>query len=126
MAKKYDKKNIFAQIIKGDIPCTKVYEDKEILAFNDINPAAKVHVLVVPKGEYVSFQDFVEKAGDKKVAGFFNTVGKIARKLKVTEKGYRVITNHGKHAQQTVPHFHIHLVAGRPLGGLLPGDKAKR
>jgi len=80
----------------------------------------------VPKGNYISFQDFVEKAGDKKVASFFKTAGKIAKKLKVTDKGYRLITNHGKHALQTVPHFHVHILAGGPLGGLLQGDKEKR
>jgi diadenosine tetraphosphate (Ap4A) HIT family hydrolase len=119
----YDSGNIFARILRGEIPSNKVHEDEHSLAFHDISAAAPVHVLVVPKGEYVSFDDFVQKAGAESVARFFATVRHIAAKLGVVEKGYRLITNHGTDASQSVPHFHVHILAGRPLGGLLPGDE---
>lgn len=121
----YDKNNIFAKIIRGEIPCNKVYEDDDVLAFRDITPAAPVHVLVVPKGEYISFDDFAG-AGEKVVAGFFAAVQKIAGELGLKQGGYRLITNHGKDASQSVPHFHVHILGGRPLGGLLPGDGVER
>lgn len=122
----YDSNNIFARIIRGEIHCTKVYEDAEVLAFRDIAAAAPVHVLVLPKGEYISFDDFTVKAAPEAVARFFQRVQKIAAELRVLESGYRLITNHGADASQSVPHFHVHLLAGRPLGGLLPGDAVER
>lgn len=122
----YDKTNIFAKILRGEIPCNKVYEDEHTLAFHDIAPAAPVHVLVVPKGEYVSFDDFVSTASDNAVHRFFVTVREIARELGVDKTGYRLITNHGAHASQSVPHFHVHILGGRALGGLLPGDQQER
>lgn len=122
----YDQDNIFAKIIRQEIPADIVYEDRHILAFNDIAPAAPTHVLVVPKGEYTSFNDFSQHASADEVAYFFLKVQEIAESLGVHETGYRLITNHGKDASQSVPHFHVHILAGRALGGLVPGDKSER
>lgn len=116
----YDKNNIFAKILRGEIPCKKVYEDGFVLAFEDIAPKAPVHVLVVPKGEYVSFDDFAAKASSDAIQGFFFAVQKVAAQLKLREGGYRLISNHGANAGQEVPHFHVHILGGRPLGGLVP------
>ncbi len=115
----YDRGNVFARILRGEIPCKKVYEDEHALAFHDINPLAPVHVLVIPKGEYVSMADFVATAGEAEVAGLFRAVGKVADTLGVTAGGYRVLTNHGADAHQEVPHLHLHLFAGAPLGPML-------
>lgn len=122
----YDTNNIFAKIIRGEIPSKKVYEDDDVLAFEDVNPAAPTHVLVVPKGEYCSFEDFTANADDLTIAHFFKTVRDIAIKCGLKEGGFRLITNHGSDASQSVPHFHMHIIGGRPLGGLLPGDKEAR
>lgn len=122
----YDTNNIFAKIIRGEIPSKKAYEDDAVLAFYDVAPAAPVHVLVVPKGEYVSFDDFTAKAPADVVSGFFKSVQKIAASLGLPAGGYRLITNHGADASQSVPHFHVHIIGGRPLGGLLPGDAHAR
>jgi diadenosine tetraphosphate (Ap4A) HIT family hydrolase len=122
----YDKNNIFARIIRGEIPGKKIYEDDFIIAIEDIAPAAPVHVLVMPKGEYISFDDFTTQADPKVVSNFFKGIRVIARSLKLQENGYRLITNHGADASQSVPHFHVHILGGRPLGGLLPGDAHKR
>lgn len=116
----YDKSNIFAEILRGEIPCNKVYEDDFAMAFHDIAPAAPVHVLVLPKGEYVSFNDFVQKAPSDFVANFFLSVQKVANQLGLAETGYRLITNHGAEASQSVAHFHVHILGGKMLGGLLP------
>ena len=116
----YDDTNIFAKIIRGEIPCSKVYEDDFALAFNDISPAAPTHVLVIPKGGYVSMEDFTEKASDAEIAGFFRAVGKVARDGNLTAPGYRILANHGADAHQEVMHFHVHIFGGRDLGGLLP------
>lgn len=116
----YDANNIFAKIIRGEIPCKKVYEDAFAFAFYDIKPDAPVHVLVLPKGEYVSFDDFVQHASPEQVQGFFVAIQKIAVQLGVAGSGYRLITNHGADASQSVFHFHVHLLAGKQLGGLLP------
>lgn len=118
----YDANNIFARIVRGEIPANKVYEDEAVLAFHDITPAAPVHVLVIPKGEYISFHDFLAKAGADEVAAFFARVQKVAESLNLPQDGYRLITNHGKNASQSVPHFHVHILGGRPLGGLVPHD----
>jgi len=115
----YDKNNVFAKILRGEIPCDKVYEDKTVLAFRDINPQAPTHVLVVPRGEYASMDDFAEKASDAEIAGLFRAVGKIARELGAVESGYRFLANCGKDAHQEVPHFHVHVFAGRDLGGMI-------
>ncbi len=119
----YDKNNIFAKILRGEIPCKKVHEDGAVLAFEDISPSAPTHVLVIPKGEYISFEDFTAKADDKTIATFFKTVRMLVEKLGVTENGFRLITNHGEHGSQSVPHFHVHILGGRTLGALLPDDK---
>lgn len=122
----YDATNPFARILKGEIPAETVYEDAYALAFRDMHPAARVHVLVIPKGEYCSFHDFTANAGAETVAGFFRAVRAVALQEGVKESGYRLITNHGADASQTVPHFHIHLLGGQPLGGLLTDDLHKR
>ena len=116
----YDPNNIFAKIIRGEIPCNKIYEDEFAFAFYDIKPEAPVHVLVLPKGEFVSFDDFVQHASPALFQGFFAAIQKVARELGVTESGYRLITNHGADAAQSVFHFHVHILAGKSLGGLLP------
>ncbi len=120
----YDKNNIFAKILRGEIPCKEVYQDEFVLAFHDIFPAAPMHVLVIPKGEYVSFDDFVRKASPEQSAKFFATVQKIAANLGVDKTGYRLIANHGGNASQAVPHFHMHILGGKPLGGLVQGDRS--
>lgn len=118
----YDPENIFSKIISGKIPCDEVYSDEHVLAFRDASPVAPVHVLVIPKGSYISFDDFLAHASPEKVAAFFKAVQHVAKLLEVCESGYRLVTNHGKDASQTVPHFHVHIIAGKPLGGLIPGS----
>jgi histidine triad (HIT) family protein len=115
----YDDANVFARILRGEIPSKKVYEDEWGLAFHDINPLAPVHVLVVPKGRYCSFADFSAQASTEEIAGFMRAVGKVARDLGLEEPGYRLLANVGAHSGQEVPHFHVHLFAGRPLGRML-------
>jgi diadenosine tetraphosphate (Ap4A) HIT family hydrolase len=115
----YDPQNVFARILRGEIPCGKVYEDEWALAFHDINPLAPVHVLVVPKGAYVSMADFSAGASDEELVGFFRAVGKVARDLGLEEGGYRMLANTGAAAHQEVPHLHVHLFAGAPLGPML-------
>ena len=115
----YDDSNIFARILRGEIPCNKVYEDDHVLAFHDIAPQAPIHVLVIPKGSYVSIQDFSEKASDTEIAALIRAVGRIATQLGVPEQGYRILANMGAHAGQEVPHLHFHLFGGRPLGRML-------
>ena len=118
----YDPNNLFARIIKGELPCDKVYEDDYVFAFHDIHPAAPVHVLILPKGEYCSFDDFVLKADNEKVGNFYLKVREIAHSLELAETGYRLIMNHGPHASQTVHHYHVHLLGKRHLGALVAGD----
>jgi diadenosine tetraphosphate (Ap4A) HIT family hydrolase len=115
----YDDQNVFARILRDEIPSRKVYEDEWALAFHDIAPQAPTHVLVIPKGAYVSFADFSEHASEAEIAGFFRAVGRIAREHGLEADGYRLLANMGLHAGQEVPHFHVHLFAGRPLGPLL-------
>lgn len=115
----YDPNNVFARILRGEIPARKVYEDEWALAFHDINPLAPVHVLVIPKGAYVSMADFSAHASDAEVLGFFRAVGKVARELGLEERGYRMLANHGPDSHQEVPHLHVHLFAGAPLGPML-------
>lgn len=119
MAASYDTNNVFAKILRGDVPCRRVYEDDVALAFYDIDPQAPVHVLVIPKGDYRSFSDFSTKAQPQDVASFFKAVGFIAKELGLEEGGYRIIANHGDDAGQEVPHFHVHIVGGHPLGMML-------
>jgi diadenosine tetraphosphate (Ap4A) HIT family hydrolase len=115
----YDPNNIFARILRGEIPCKKVYEDEYALAFHDINPQAPVHLLVIPKGPYVSFDDFSEKATDAEIVGFSRAVGVVARQAGLSEPGYRLLANHGPHSHQEVPHLHVHVFGGKPLGPML-------
>lgn len=122
----YNPHNIFAQILRGEIPCHTVYENDAVLAFHDIARAAPVHVLIISKRAAVSFDDFVSQAAANEVAEFFTAIEKVALLMNVKESGYRLITNHGANASQTVPHFHVHLLAGRQLGGLLIDDTLRR
>ena len=120
----YDKDNIFAKILRGEIPCDKVYEDEHALAFRDINPQTPVHILVIPKGDYVTLTDFSAGASEAELAGFFRAVATVAREAGVLESGYRILANNGADAYQEVQHFHVHLFAGKPLGRMIkPTDK---
>jgi diadenosine tetraphosphate (Ap4A) HIT family hydrolase len=116
----YDPANVFARILRGEIPCKKVHEDEFALAFHDINPQTPVHVLVIPKGAYVSHADFTASASEAEIAGFWRAVGKVARELGLEGKGYRILSNMGADAGQEVPHFHVHIFAGRRLGRMVP------
>jgi diadenosine tetraphosphate (Ap4A) HIT family hydrolase len=115
----YDDSNIFARILRGELPCTKVYEDEHVLAFRDINPLAPTHILVIPKGAYVSWDDFSDHAPDEEIAGFTRAIGKIAREAGLVEPGYRILANIGPNSGQEVPHLHAHIFGGRPLGPML-------
>jgi diadenosine tetraphosphate (Ap4A) HIT family hydrolase len=119
----YDPNNIFARILRGEIPCQKVYEDAHTLAFRDINPQAKVHVLVVPKGAYVSLDDFAAKASDAEIAALMRAIGEVARQLGLVESGYRILANHGRHSHQEVAHLHFHIFGGQPLGRMIQPPK---
>ena len=115
----YDDNNVFARILRGEIPSTKVYEDDHVLAINDIHPQAPVHILVIPKGKYVSFDDFFEKASDAEIVAFNRAIGRIARAAGVAKTGYRLIYNHGPDSRQEVPHLHAHILGGRMMGALV-------
>lgn len=115
----YDESNIFARILRGEIPCRKVHEDEHSLAFHDIAPQAPVHVLVIPKGPYVSWDDFSARASEAEIAGFVRAVGKVARDMGLVAPGYRLLANVGGDGGQEVPHLHVHLFAGRGLGPML-------
>jgi histidine triad (HIT) family protein len=115
----YDKNNIFAKMLRGEIHCKKAYEDEFSLAFHDINPKAPVHVLVIPKGEYISLSDFGATASPEEITGFFRAVSKVAHDLGIEEQGYRMLANKGINGGQEVPHFHVHLFGGRALGPML-------
>ena len=115
----YDDNNIFAKILRGEIPSKAVYEDEWALAFHDINPLAPVHILVIPKGAYVSWDDFTERASDEELAGFVRAIGKVAREQQLVVQGYRLLANTGKRAGQEVPHLHVHIFGGQPLGPML-------
>ncbi len=115
----YDDSNIFAKILRGEIPCKKVYEDDYALAFHDINPAAPTHVLVIPKGPYVALQDMTRDASLEFVGGFFRAVAEVAAIVGAIDPGYRILANNGADAHQEVMHFHVHVFAGRPLGPML-------
>jgi diadenosine tetraphosphate (Ap4A) HIT family hydrolase len=117
----YDDANIFARILRGELPCSKVYEDEHVLAFDDINPQAPVHVLVIPKGRYVSWDDFSNRASAEESAAFVRAVGQIARDKGLVDPGYRLLSNVGRNGGQVVPHLHVHLFGGEPLGPMLPG-----
>lgn len=116
----YDDNNIFARILRGEIPSKRVYEDEYALAFHDINPVAPTHILVIPKGPYVSWDDFSAKASEDEIAGFVRAVGKVAREAGAVASGYRLLANTGLNSGQEVPHLHVHIFAGKPLGPMLP------
>ncbi|MEW9855705.1 histidine triad nucleotide-binding protein [Novosphingobium sp. M1R2S20] len=109
----YDDANIFAKILRGELPCNKVYEDEHALAFHDIRPQAPVHVLVIPKTPFVSWDDFTAKASDAQIAGFMRAVGNVTRQLELDQPGYRLMVNMGGHGHQEVPHLHVHIFGGR-------------
>lgn len=115
----YDSNNIFAKILRGEIPCAKVYEDDHVLAFKDIQPQRAVHVLIVPKGPYEDMTAFCDTASDAEIAGYFRAFSKIARDLGVAGDGYRLIANTGAHGHQEVPHLHFHIVGGEACGPML-------
>jgi histidine triad (HIT) family protein len=115
----YDDSNIFARILRGEIPSKKVYEDEHVLAFHDINPLAPTHILVIPKGSYVSWDDFSERASNEEIGAFVRAVGRIAREDGLVAGGYRLLANVGLNSGQEVPHLHVHIFAGRPLGPML-------
>ena len=116
----YDDSNVFAKILCGEIPAKKVYEDEWALAFHDIAPQAPVHILVIPKGAWVSWDDFSAKASEAEIAGFIRAVGHVAREQGLVAPGYRLLANIGGHGHQEVPHLHVHLFGGRQLGAMLP------
>jgi diadenosine tetraphosphate (Ap4A) HIT family hydrolase len=116
----YDRNNVFARILRGEIPCKRVFEDEHVLAFDDITARAPTHVLVIPKGEYVSLDDFSANASTAEIAALVRALGNIARERGVDESGYRILANTGRDGHQEVPHFHVHLFGGRDLGAMLP------
>jgi diadenosine tetraphosphate (Ap4A) HIT family hydrolase len=115
----YDDSNIFARILKGEIPCSKVYEDAFALAFHDIHPLAPVHILVIPKGPYVSWDDFSARASAEEIAGFVRAIGTVARDEGLVAPGYRLLASTGPNSGQEVPHLHVHILGGRGLGPML-------
>jgi diadenosine tetraphosphate (Ap4A) HIT family hydrolase len=116
----YDDGNIFARILRGEIPSKRVYEDEHALAFHDINPQAPLHILVIPKGRYVSWDDFSATASDAEIAGFIRAVGHVARENGLVAPGYRLLANIGGHGHQEVPHLHVHLFGGRQFREMIP------
>jgi diadenosine tetraphosphate (Ap4A) HIT family hydrolase len=127
----YNRNNIFARILRGELPCKKVYEDDFALAFHDIRPLAPVHVLVIPKGEYISQADFGATAPAELVVGFWRAVSKVAQELGLEDEGYRIVANHGPNGGQLVFHFHVHIFGGRQMSHQMrsmprPGDKADK
>ncbi len=115
----YDDANIFARILRGEIPSKRVYEDDWAIAFHDINPQAPVHVLVIPRGRFRSWADFAGGGSDAEIAGFVRAVGAVAKQLGLEAPGYRLLANAGMDAHQEVPHLHVHLFGGRQLGPML-------
>ena len=120
---KYDTNNIFAKILRGEIPCKKIYESDHALAFKDINPQAKIHILVIPKGPYVNMDDFSQNASSEEITGLIRALGEVAKIVGVSQyssgKGYRYIGNNGPDGGQEVPHLHFHIVGGEPLGRMV-------
>ena len=119
----YDDNNIFAKILRGEIPCKKIYEDENVLSFYDVNPQKKIHALVIPKGEYVNLDDFSSKASEKEIVGLIKGVGTVAKKLGISEvvkgKGYRSLVNVGEDGGQEVPHLHFHIFGGEKIGRMV-------
>ena len=116
----YDRENIFAKILRGEIPCESVYEDDHVLAFEDINPQAPVHVLIIPKGAYQNMTEFGRKASAEEKTAFIEAIGNVVNLKKIDKTGYRTIVNNGEDSMQEVPHLHVHVLGGRRLGALLP------
>ena len=116
----YDDQNVFAKILRGEIPSKTVFEDDYALAFHDINPQAPTHILVIPKGRYVSWDDFSAHGSEAEIAGFVRAVGRVARDAGLVEPGYRLLANIGGDGHQEVPHLHVHIFGGRPMGAMLP------
>jgi histidine triad (HIT) family protein len=116
----YDDSNIFAKILRGEIPNRTVFEDDHALAFHDINPQAPVHILVIPKGRYVSWDDFTATASDAEITAFIRAIGHVAREAGLVAPGYRLLSNIGGHGHQEVPHLHVHIFGGKPMGAMLP------
>ena len=121
LTKPYDDNNIFARILRGELPCTKIHEDAHTLAFHDIHPQAPTHALVIPKGRYVSWNDFAATATDTEIAAFTRAIALVAKQLGVADAGYRLLANIGQHGHQEVPHLHVHILAGRQMGVMLAG-----
>lgn len=119
MAHRYDDQNIFAKILRGEIPNSTVLETEHSLAFNDIAPQAPVHILVIPKGAYASYDHFAAEASDAEIADFTRTVGEVCRMAGVLDDGYRLISNTGNNGGQEVPHLHVHVLGGRPVGRMV-------
>lgn len=115
----YDPSNVFARILRGELPAKKIYEDEYALAFHDIRPLAPIHALVIPKGAYVAFDDFATTARAAEITGFFRAVQKTAELIGACADGYRLAANNGANSHQEVPHFHVHIFAGKPLGPML-------
>lgn len=119
----YDDSNLFARILKGELPSKKIHEDEHALAFHDISPQAPTHILVIPKGPYVSWDDFSQRASEAEIAGLVRAVGKVAREAGLVEDGYRLLANVGRDGGQEIPHLHVHILAGGPLGPMLVRDR---
>lgn len=115
----YDTNNIFAKILRGEIPCDKVYEDDYALAFYDITPHTPIHILVIPKGAYTDIVDFGANATPEEISGFYRAAAHIARDVGITDKGFRAIANMGANSGQEVPHYHLHLLGGRKVGPMV-------
>lgn len=115
----YDTDNVFARILRGELPCDRVYEDEYVLAFNDIAPKAPVHVLVISKGSYVDMNDFARRASKSEMTALLQALGRLAEQLGVAEKGYRVLSNGGEYGRQEIPHLHFHLLGGHDLGPMI-------
>ena len=119
----YDKNNIFAKILRGEIPCKKIYENEYILAFHDINPQKKVHALVIPKGKYINLDDFSFKASDQEITGLIKGISIVAKKIGVSDEvkggGYRTLVNVGENGEQEVPHLHFHIFGGEKVGKMV-------
>ena len=118
----YDENNIFAKILRGEVPCEKIYEDEYVLSFYDVNPQRKIHALVIPKGKYIDLDDFNAKASEEEIVAYFKGISKVAKKLGIsldTGKGYRTISNLSEHGGQEVSHLHFHLLGGEKVGRML-------
>ena len=115
----YDKNNIFSKILRGEIPCKKVYENEQVLAFHDVNPQKKIHILVIPKGEYIDLDDFNKKASEKEIIALNKATTHVANLLATKDKGYRALTNIGSDGGQEVPHLHFHIFAGEKIGKMV-------